>query len=364
MERWQDQVVSQVGGCSELVHHIIQRISAATLSSRSKGILLYGKPGTGKTALAMAVAKFSNLPYYVLNTPDIFQTEEGVSETKLFAFFEQAKRCNALSILILDEIDMIAGKWTSKRSALDMRISSLLMSLIDKSDNVFLIGLTNRIHAIEPAFLRSGRLDDLQEIVIKYPEQRQQILEIITKGNCVDLPFKSTQERTQILLEMSQKTHGFVPSDLQSLSSQATLLLIKQQSSHVTMDHFHYALSIVKPSNLNEFASRVPDVSFKDIFGIDDIIQEIKTSVIQPFQQPHKYLELGISPPKGILIHGPTGVGKTMLCSALASEAGVNFMLVESSQIRSKIVGESEKGIAKLFAQARSNAPCILFIDQ
>ncbi|KAI8076568.1 P-loop containing nucleoside triphosphate hydrolase protein [Gilbertella persicaria] len=130
------------------------------------------------------------------------------------------------------------------------------------------------------------------------------------------------------------------------------------------MDHFHYALSIVKPSNLNEFASRVPDVSFKDIFGIDDIIQEIKTSVIQPFQQPHKYLELGISPPKGILIHGPTGVGKTMLCSALASEAGVNFMLVESSQIRSKIVGESEKGIAKLFAQARSNAPCILFIDQ
>jgi SpoVK/Ycf46/Vps4 family AAA+-type ATPase len=130
------------------------------------------------------------------------------------------------------------------------------------------------------------------------------------------------------------------------------------------MDHFKYALSIVKPSNMNEFSSKIPDITFDDLFGMDDIIQEIKTSVIQPFHHPENYIELGISPPKGILVHGPTGVGKTMLCSALASEAGVNFMLVESSQIRSKVVGESEKGIAKLFAQARANSPCILFIDQ
>ncbi|KAI8371282.1 P-loop containing nucleoside triphosphate hydrolase protein [Choanephora cucurbitarum] len=163
---------------------------------------------------------------------------------------------------------------------------------------------------------------------------------------------------------MSKRTHGFVPSDLQSLSSQAILLLIKQKSECITLSHFQSALTVVKPSNLNEFASKIPDVLFNDIFGMDDIIQEIKTSVIQPFQHPERYIELGISPPKGILIHGPTGVGKTMLCSALASEAGVNFMLVESSQIRSKVVGESEKGIAKLFAQARANSPCILFIDQ
>ncbi|KAI8054897.1 P-loop containing nucleoside triphosphate hydrolase protein [Thamnidium elegans] len=124
------------------------------------------------------------------------------------------------------------------------------------------------------------------------------------------------------------------------------------------------ALKIVRPSNLNEFASKIPDITFSDLFGIDDIIQEIKTSVIQPFRHPESYLALGISPPKGILIHGPTGVGKTMLCSALAAEAGVNFLLVESSQIRSKVIGESEKGIAKLFSQARANSPCILFIDQ
>lgn len=282
-----------------------------------------------------------------------------------------------MSILILDEFDMIAGKLTSKKGSLDMRISSMLMSLIDGlNDNVFVIGLSSRLHAVDPSFLRSGRLDDIQEIIIKLPEQRYDILKIITKGmiyyynHCtylyllLGLPFESVKEWQEILLHVSKITHGFVPSDLQSLSSQVILSLIKQQQEYVHLSHFIDALTIVKPSNLNEFASKIPDITFSDIYGIDDIIQEIKTSVIQPFQHPENYLELGISPPKGILIHGPTGVGKTMLCSALASEAGVNFMLVESSQIRSKVIGESEKGIAKLFSQARANSPCILFIDQ
>lgn len=166
-------------------------------------------------------------------------------------------------------------------------------------------------------------------------------------------------------MQVSKLTHGFVPSDLQSLSSQVILSHIKRpEEQYISFTHFKKALEIVKPSNLNEFATKPSNITFSDIYGLNDIIQEIKTSVIQPFHHPEQYIELGISPPKGILIHGPTGVGKTMLCSALAAEAGVNFMLVESSQIRSKIVGESEKGIAKLFAQARANSPCILFIDQ
>jgi SpoVK/Ycf46/Vps4 family AAA+-type ATPase len=171
----------------------------------------------------------------------------------------------------------------------------------------------------------------------------------------IDLPFKSIKEREEILLHVSKITHGFVPSDLQ---------IMKQEKGYIHLDHFIKALTIVKPSNLNEYSSKIPDITFNDIYGIQDIIEEIKTSVIQPFQHPENYIELGISPPKGILLYGPTGVGKTMLCSALASEAGVNFMLIESSQIRSKIIGESEKGIAKLFSQARANSPCILFIDQ
>ncbi|KAK4515042.1 uncharacterized protein ATC70_002652 [Mucor velutinosus] len=363
MDHWSNQVASDIGGCQPLIEHIIQKVtlSQASHSKGSKGLILYGKPGTGKTILAKAIAQHSNLPYYILNGPDIFQTEEGVSESTLFNFFNQAKN-HAMSILILDEIDMIAGKWTSKKSDLDMRLSSMLMSCIDAVDNAYVIGMTSRLHAIEPAFLRSGRLDDLEEITINTPEQRYAILSIVAKN----LPFASDAEKQDILRQVSRQTHGFVPSDLQSLTSQAILLFMKQQehTHHISLAHFKHALTIVKPSNLGEFSSKIPDITFKDLYGIDDIIQEIKTSVIQPFHHPERYIELGISPPKGILLHGPTGVGKTMLCSALASEAGVNFMLVESSQIRSKVVGESEKGIAKLFSQARANSPCILFIDQ
>ncbi|KAG2201630.1 hypothetical protein INT46_005726 [Mucor plumbeus] len=366
MDHWSKQVSNDIGGCQDLIDHIINKLNVIQSSkiNGSKGLILYGKPGTGKTIMAKKIAQYSKLPYYVLNGPDIFQTEEGVSESKLFNFFNQT-RDHSMSILILDEIDMIAGNWTSKKSDLDMRLSSMLMSCVDNLHNAFVIGITSRLHAIEPAFLRSGRLDDLQEIIINSPEQRYGILNIITKN----LPFDSNLEKEDILRQVSKLTHGFVPSDLQSLTSQVIFLLMKQQQqqqqeNNITFAHFKHALTIVKPSNLNEFSSKIPDITFNDLYGIDDIIQEIKNSVIQPFHHPEKYIELGISPPKGILLHGPTGVGKTMLCSALASEAGVNFMLVESSQIRSKVVGESEKGIAKLFSQARANSPCILFIDQ
>ncbi|RUP06373.1 P-loop containing nucleoside triphosphate hydrolase protein [Jimgerdemannia flammicorona] len=132
----------------------------------------------------------------------------------------------------------------------------------------------------------------------------------------------------------------------------------------VTAGHFNRALIIVRPSNFHEFQTKIPNVRFSELFGIDDIIEEIKTSVIYPFHHPQDFVRLGIAPPRGILVYGPPGVGKTMLCCALAAEAGINFMLVESSQVRSKVVGESEKNIARMFAQAKANSPCILFIDQ
>ncbi|KAI7906746.1 P-loop containing nucleoside triphosphate hydrolase protein [Cokeromyces recurvatus] len=279
---------------------------------------------------------------------------------KLANFFKQIKQ-HSMSILILDELDMIAGKWTSKKSALDIRLASMLMMLIDDLKNAYIIGITSRLHAIDTSFLRSGRLDDLQIMSVKTPKQRYEILNILTKK----LPFKSCQEGHEILEDISKITHGFVSSDLESLSSFTTLLYIKQQAPFITHEHFIQTLATIKkPSNLNEYSTQIPTIRFNDIYGMDDIIQEIKASVIQPFHHPEHYHYLGITPPKGILIHGPTGVGKTMLCCALASEVGVNFMLVESSQVRSKIIGESEKSLAKLFQQARANSPCILFIDQ
>ncbi|CDS12876.1 hypothetical protein LRAMOSA05060 [Lichtheimia ramosa] len=350
---WIARVKQDIGGCQDLIQHIVNAIATAQsaparipLLPRSKGLVLHGKPGCGKTSLALAIARHSGLPYRVLNGPDIFQSEQGASEAKLLNFFQDAKDC----IVVLDEMDMLAGQ--------EVKVASALLSVIDRDETfLYIIGVTSRLHAVNPWFLRSGRLDDIQEIIINTPAARYEILDIMTQNLPLDV-----SDRHDVLERISQVTHGFVPSDLQLLCTQVILELVRQSNASASLEQFQRALEHVKPSTLTEY--RVPHVKFSEIFGLESIIQELKASVIHPFHHPESYSSLGISPPRGILVYGPPGVGKTMLCSALAYEAGVNFMFVESSQVRSKVVGESEKNLAKLFAQARSNAPCILFIDQ
>ncbi|RCH95460.1 Spermatoproteinsis associated protein 5 [Rhizopus azygosporus] len=360
--QWVENVTAEIGGLRDLIKDIVSKISANKIDPcstlpRSKGIILHGKPGVGKTALAISISKHSGQPYYMLNSSDIFSTGLTLICLVFYAKLHAFRGRN--------EIDIISGRASTRKSKLDIRIFSVLLHLIDQlGKNGFIIGTTSRLHAIDPVFIRSGRLDMVVEIATKLPQQRYEILQIITKS----LPFESVDERNTILRQVSKVTHGFTPSDLQSVCSQVIFQLIRQQTEQknqtAKLHHFMQALTVIRPSSLNEFGSRVPSVTFSDLYGLNDVIQELRACVIEPFHHPERYIQLGIMPPKGILLHGPTGVGKTMLCSALASEAGVNFMLVESSQIRSKIVGESEKAIAKLFAQARANSPCILFIDQ
>ncbi|KAG0060618.1 hypothetical protein BGZ89_012105 [Linnemannia elongata] len=381
---WIDGIKGVVGGYDDLLSEIVDHLygyfedavsstpqtnAPSCFQTPMKGIMISGRPGTGKSVLASSLAEHSGLPYTVINCPDVFQTNAGASENYLRSAFSSLLAKSKASIVILDEVDMIASA-RSSRKGVEAKLFATLLHLVDSinvqpsGNKIFIIALTNRLHAVDGSLVRSGRLDKVYDLHLKGVDQRLGALRILSK----DIPMDSSK-REEYLRKVAKVTHGFVPTDLQALCIECALALISQMAagqptSVVDMSYFDRALKTIRPSGMGEFLSKIPTVTFDDLYGIQDAIADLKVSIIEPFHNPGKYIDLGISPPRGVIVHGPPGVGKTMLCCALAEELGINFMLVESSQIRSKVVGESEKNIARMFAQAKANAPCILFIDQ
>jgi len=106
------------------------------------------------------------------------------------------------------------------------------------------------------------------------------------------------------------------------------------------------------------------NISLKDIGGIEDVIKDLLQLVAMPLAHPEIYLHTGIQPPRGVLLHGPPGCGKTMLANAIAGEIGLPFIAISAPSIVSGMSGESEKKLRELFEEARERAPCLIFIDE
>ncbi|XP_077244236.1 cell division cycle protein 48 homolog [Tasmannia lanceolata] len=340
-----------------------------------KGILLYGPPGSGKTLIARAVANETGAFFFLINGPEIMSKLAGESESNLRKAFEEAEK-NAPSIIFIDELDSIAPKREKTHGEVERRIVSQLLTLMDglkSRAHVIVMGATNRPNSIDPALRRFGRFD--REIDIGVPDEvgRLEVLRIHTKN--MKLAEDVDLER------VSKDTHGYVGADLAALCTEAALQCIREKmdvidledesidaevlnSMAVTNEHFHTALGSSNPSALRETVVEVPNVSWEDIGGLDNVKRELQETVQYPVEHPEKFEKFGMSPSKGVLFYGPPGCGKTLLAKAIANECQANFISVKGPELLTMWFGESEANVREIFDKARQSAPCVLFFDE
>ena len=340
-----------------------------------KGVLLYGPPGTGKTLLAKAVANESQAHFISISGPEIMSKFYGESEARLREIFKEARE-KAPSIIFVDEIDSIAPKREEVTGEVERRVVSQMLSLMDGLESrgkVIVISATNRPNAIDPALRRPGRFD--REIEIKVPDKkgRKDILAIHSRN----MPLADDVNIDKI----SSVSHGYVGADLEYLCKEAAMKCLRRllpilnleeeklppetlDKLIVNHDDFTKALIEVTPSGMREVFIENPDVKWGDVGGLKEVKQELQEAVEWPMKYPGLYDKLGHSMPRGILLHGPSGTGKTLLAKAVATESEANFVSVRGPELLSKWVGESERGIREIFKRARQSAPCVVFFDE
>ena len=340
-----------------------------------KGVLLYGPPGTGKTLLAKAVAGETNAHFISISGPEIMGKHYGESEERIRELFTQAEE-NSPSIVFIDEIDSIAPKRDEVSGEVEKRIVSQLLTLMDgikSRGKVVVIAATNRPDSIDPALRRPGRFDREIEIGIPDDDGRYEILSIHTRGMPLDDKVN--------LKQISKITHGFVGADLEVLSKEAAMRSLRRilpeidldeekisseilQKIKITDEEFRDALKEVRPSALREVQVQIPNVSWNDIGGLDNLKEELREAVEWPIKYKEAFDFVDVESPKGVLLHGPPGTGKTLIAKALAKMTDSNFISIKGPELLSKWVGESEKGVREIFRKARQAAPCIIFLDE
>ena len=337
-----------------------------------RGILLTGNPGTGKTLLALALAGEANCSFISCTGSDFSgkYIGDGVSLVKML--FKSARKEFGPCIIFIDEIDSLAFKRLSGRSSsaastcYNQTINQLLTEMdgFKKNTNpIIIIGATNHPESLDEAILRPGRFDRIVHIPMPDSICRKEILNVHLK--------KIKHDPSLNISKISQETSGFSGADLANLVNEAAIIALNKNKNIVDMSDFKEAQNKINKSNLsknNSFQILQPGTikeNFSNVAG-NNVAKKNLIDILNYLKNPQKFKEIGAIPPKGILLTGNPGTGKTLLARALAGEANCTFISCTGSEFVGKYIGDGVANVKELFNTARENSggPCIIFIDE
>jgi transitional endoplasmic reticulum ATPase len=339
------------------------------------GILMYGSPGCGKTLIAKALASESEANFYIINGPEIVNKYYGETEARLRDIFKEA-RDSAPSIIFIDEIDAIAPKREEAFGDVEKRVVAQLLALMDgmsERGNVIVLGATNRAESIDPALRRPGRFDREIEIGVPNVEGRLEILQIHTRG----MPLVEDID----LIELASGLYGYTGADIKALCREAAMKALRRylpeidlegdkvspdtlETIEITNRDFKEGMKEIIPTAMREFYVEVARVKWNDVGGLYDAKRTLYDNLITAIKEPESFVKMGIKPPRGALLFGPPGCGKTLVAKSLATESNANIILVRGPEVLSKWIGESEKAIREIFRKAKASSPCVVVFDE
>lgn len=395
VDSYVSQIAEEQGGIQGYARTVcraaLHRFDGSLNSRLSVGAVISGLPGVGKTLLAKGICQSLGVSSHFLNAADVFRTFVGHSEVELVKTFESAIR-DSPSILVIDGVEAIAtSRQTSSdaQGALEVGILGTLLACLDRIKSnalpVFVIATTTRPDDVDAAVISNGRLDLHVKIEPPSQMQRHDILTIMTKRWQ-----QPTEIDSQFVLQLSEATGGYVGSDLLSLCQKAVQNSLNDASMRngdrvLCPRHFEQALATTFPSalqahhvslrqmqgestSIGKATSDGARSSFGNVVGLDHAIEVVNVSLIEPLEDCSRFLEFGTVPPKGILLTGPPGSGKSYFAMAVAEEVRrrglASFVSVRCTDLVTKVVGDTEKALRELFATARNAAPCVLYFDQ
>jgi transitional endoplasmic reticulum ATPase len=371
-----------VGGLSQQIARVLELVElpldrpdlfAALGITPPRGLLFVGPPGTGKTLVARAIADRTRATFFEIAATEILSKHYGESEAALRKLFDEAAR-KAPAILFIDEIDAIAPRreGLSAEKQVERRIVGQLLALMDglgPRGHVIVIAATNLPDALDPALRRPGRFD--REIVFGSPDaaDRAEILSVHLAGS----PLAADVD----LAALALRAHGFTGADLSALAVEGAMAALARATAEagspaavqpeglaITQADLDAALDRLSPSTLRGVATGDEGPGWDDIGGLDREKAALAQSVIWPISHRALARSLRVELPRGILMAGPPGTGKTMLARALARESGLTMVAVSAGDLLSPHLGEVERAIADLFRRLRASAPCLLFLDE